>query len=121
MLYPPEPIKLELKPQMFCKMKNLRLLTICNVHYCGRLEYLPSGLKLLDWQGFPWSSLPPKFYPKNLVSLNLSHSRIERPLKKVSSLVFINYYFFKLYHKFLFFFFSSTDLFVPNLDRSEFQ
>jgi hypothetical protein len=93
---PGEPMKVQFNDQ-FLKMKNLRLLKICNVQSCGRLEYLPNGLRLLDWPGFPWSSLPSKFYPKNLVSLNLSHSRIEKPLKQVCSLVFINYYFLKLY------------------------
>uniref|UniRef100_A0A2N9IK80 ADP-ribosyl cyclase/cyclic ADP-ribose hydrolase n=1 Tax=Fagus sylvatica TaxID=28930 RepID=A0A2N9IK80_FAGSY len=85
MLCPPgEPTKVQFNDQ-FLKMKNLRLLIICNIKSCGCLEYLPNGLKLLDWQGFPWSSLPPKFYPKHLVSLNLSHSRIEKPFKQISS------------------------------------
>ena len=107
MLCPPgEPLKVQFDDQ-FLKMKNLRLLKICNIQSCGRLEYLPNGLRLLDWVGFPWSSLPSKFYPKNLVSLNLSHSRIERPLKKVSSLVFINYYFLKLYFIYFFVFYRS--------------
>jgi hypothetical protein len=97
-----EPTKVQFNDQ-FLKMKNLRLLKICNVQSCGCLEYLPNGLRLLDWPRFPWSSLPSKFYPKNLVSLNLSHSRIEKPLKQVCSLVFINYYFLKLYFIYLFF------------------
>jgi hypothetical protein len=116
---PGEPTKVQFNDQ-FLKMKNLRLLIICNIKSCGCLEYLPNGLKLLDWQGFPWSSLSPKFYPKKLVSLNLSHSRIEKPFKQVCYLVFINYYLYKLYFNF-FFFLSSTDLFVLNLDKSEFQ
>ncbi|GMY20846.1 disease resistance protein RPV1-like, partial [Fagus crenata] len=78
---PGEPTKVQFNDQ-FLKMKNLRLLIICNIKSCGCLEYLPNGLKLLYWQGFPWSSLPPKFYPKKLVSLNLSHSRIEKPVKQ---------------------------------------
>ena len=121
---PGEPTKVQFNDQ-FLKMKNLRLLQIRNVQSCGHLEYLPNGLRLLDWPRFPWSSLPPKFYPKKLVSLNLSDSRIEKPFKQVCYLVFINYYFYKLYFKFLpfffFFFYSSTDIFVPNLDRSEFH
>jgi hypothetical protein len=123
MLCPPgEPTKVQFNDQ-FLKMKNLRLLKICNIKSCGCLEYLPNGLRLLDWPGFPWSSLPSKFYPKNLVSLNLSHSRIEKPFKQVCYLVFINYYFLNYINYILnfFFFLSSTDLFVPNLDRSEFQ
>ena len=121
------PTKVQFNDQ-FLKMKNLRLLKICNIQSCGCLEYLPNGLRLLDWAQFPWSSLPSKFYPKNLVSLNLSHSRIEKPLKQVRSLVFINYYFLKLQFKLiiiiiiiLFYFLSSTDLFIPNLDKIKFQ
>ena len=83
MLYPPEPIKLELKPQMFGKMKNLRLLTICNVQCCGRLEYLPSGLKLLDWHEYPLPLLPPDFCPKNLVVFNMAGNQLKKTFKQV--------------------------------------
>jgi hypothetical protein len=122
MLCPPgEPMKVQFNDQ-FLKMKNLRLLKICNVKSCGCLEYLPNGLRLLDWPQFPWSSLPSKFYPKNLVSLNLSHSRIEKPLKQVCSLVFINYYFLKLYFIYLFYFFCLLQISSSQtLTISEFQ
>ncbi|KAL4622118.1 hypothetical protein ACB092_06G274500 [Castanea dentata] len=71
MLYSRKPKKLHLKAQMFRKMKNLRLLTIRNVHCCGQLEYLPNGLRLLDWRKYPLPSLPSHFSPKNLVVLNM--------------------------------------------------
>jgi hypothetical protein len=118
MLCPPgKPTKVQFNDQ-FLKMKNLRLLIICNVQSCGCLEYLPSGLRSLDWPGYPCSSFPSNFCPKKLVALDLSHSQIEKPFNQVCSLVFINDYFFKLY---FIFFFSFVDLFVPNLDRIQFQ
>ena len=105
MLWPPhEPMNVEFNDQ-FLKMKNLRLLIIRNIQSYGRLEYLPNGLRLLDWPGYPCSSLPSNFCPKKLVALDLSHSRIKKPLKQVCSLVFINYYFLKLYSKLINFFF----------------
>ena len=88
MLYPPKPIKLQLKAQIFRKMKNLRLLTIRNVNCCGRLEYLPSGLKLLDWHKDPLPSLPSHFSPKNLVVLDMAGNQLEKSFKRVWSFFF---------------------------------
>ena len=74
---------MQLKTQ-FCKMKNLKLLMICNVHCCdGPLECLPNGLSLLDWREYPFSSWPSDFFPKKLVVLNMPFNRLEEPLKQV--------------------------------------
>ena len=119
MLKSHKPTKVQLKAQ-FLKMKNLRLLIIRNVQSCGRLEYLPNGLRLLDWPGFPSSSLPSDFCPTQLVALEMSGSRIEKPFMQVCSLVFINYYSLNYILNFIFFVFPSTDLSVPKLDICKF-
>ena len=58
------------------KMKNLKYLKVRNV-ICEDLEFLPNGLRLLDWNKFPLSSLPSTFEPSNLVVLNMPWSHIE--------------------------------------------
>nr|XP_023874309.1 disease resistance-like protein DSC1 [Quercus suber] len=76
MIVPPEPTKLQLEANCFEKMKNLKFLMVGNVDICKGLEYLPNGLRVLDWLWFPLSSLPSNFHPQNLVALNLPQSRI---------------------------------------------
>ena len=58
------------------KMKNLKYLKVHNV-ICEDLEFLPNGLRLLDWNKFPLSSLPSTFESSNLVELNVPWSHIE--------------------------------------------
>ena len=58
------------------KMKSLKYLKIRNV-ICKDLKSLPNGLRLLDWNEFPLSSLPSTFEPKKLVVLNMPRSHIE--------------------------------------------
>ena len=82
MLYSPTPTRVKLEAQ-FLKMKNLRLLMIDNVHSCGQLKYLPSGLRLLVCSNCILSSLPSIFNPKKLVALNASGSRLEKPFMQV--------------------------------------
>ena len=42
------------------------------------LKYLSNELRLLDWSGYPFRSLPSSFQPDNLVALLLPYSRIEQ-------------------------------------------
>ncbi|XP_050276723.1 disease resistance protein RUN1-like isoform X1 [Quercus robur] len=72
----PEPTKLQLKANYFEKMGNLKFLLVGNVDTCGDLEYLPNGLRVLDWSRFPSSSLPSNFRPHNLVVLNMPQSPV---------------------------------------------
>ena len=66
-------------PNAFRKMKNLRLLIVRNANISGgHLDFLSNELRLLDWPGYPFPSLPCSFHPKNLVELNLSYSLIKR-------------------------------------------
>ena len=78
-----KPTEVKLEAKVFRKMKNLRFLAIHNVHCHGRLKYLPNGLRVLDWNGYPFSSWPSNFCPKSLVVLNMSRSQLEEPIKQV--------------------------------------
>ena len=100
MIVPLEPTKLQLEATCFEKMKNLKFLMVGNVDICKGLEYLPNGLRVLDWLWFPLSSFPSNFRPQNLVALNLPQSRIilDKLFKVLSFYFFINYYnFINLY------------------------
>ena len=79
----------QIEAEIFRNMKNLRFLIIHNVHFHGGLEYLPNGLRLLDWDTYPFSSLPSSFCPKKLAVLRMPRNRIVEPLMQVWSLVFI--------------------------------
>ena len=76
MICSPESSKIQLEPKCLEKMKNLKFLMISNVDICGDLEYLPNGLRVLDWRGFPLSSLPSNFRPQKLTVLNMPESQV---------------------------------------------
>ena len=71
-----ESSKIPLEPKCLEKMKNLKFLMVSNVDICGDLKYLPNGLRVLDWRGFPLSSLPSNFDPQKLIALNMPGSRV---------------------------------------------
>ena len=71
-----ESSKIQLEPKCLEKMKNLKFLIVSNAEMCGDLKYLPNGLRVLDWHGFPLSSLPSNFRPKKLTVLNMPESRV---------------------------------------------
>ncbi|XP_030961150.1 TMV resistance protein N-like [Quercus lobata] len=91
----PEPTKLQLKANCFEKMGNLKFLLVGNVDTCGDLEYLPNGLRVLDWSRFPSSSLPSNFRPHNLVVLNMPQSPVilDKIFKSIQykSLTYMNF------------------------------
>lgn len=76
----PEPERVLLvNPDAFAKMKKLRLLIVRNADISGsRPEFLSNELRLLDWPGYPFSSLPSKFGPSKLVAVDLSYSRVKK-------------------------------------------
>ena len=76
MICSPEPSKIQLKPKCLEKMKNPKFLMAKNVDICGDLKYLPNGLRVLDWRGFPLSSLPSNFRPQKLTVLNMPESQV---------------------------------------------
>ncbi|XVF78453.1 hypothetical protein PTKIN_Ptkin14bG0134600 [Pterospermum kingtungense] len=73
----------------FLKMKKVRLLKVLYVPNCDDLKYLSTELRLLEWHGYPFKSLPSSFQPDNLVALLLPYSNIQqlwkgnRPLYKL--------------------------------------
>ncbi|XLS95332.1 hypothetical protein HN51_071340 [Arachis hypogaea] len=71
----PEPDNINGKA--FAKMKRLRILVINNALVTDEIQYLSDELRLIDWPGYPSSTLPPNFHPRRLVSLNMSHSHIK--------------------------------------------
>jgi len=66
-----KPKTLQLEANCFEKMKNLKFLIVGNVDIYRGVEYLPNELRLLDWQGFPLSSLPSNFHSQKLIALNM--------------------------------------------------
>ena len=53
-----EPKNVNWDPEAFSKMRNLKLLKICDVQLMRDLKYLPRSLRILDWRGYPSKSLP---------------------------------------------------------------
>ncbi|XP_037494422.1 LOW QUALITY PROTEIN: disease resistance protein RPV1 [Jatropha curcas] len=107
--------------EVFWRMKRLRVLKICYVDHSGGFEYLTQNsrtyairppkksrailygdfsklsndLRCLYWHGCP-QDLPSKFYPVNLVELNMSYSSITK--LPTESKCFDNLRFIKLSH-----------------------
>ncbi|GAU19774.1 hypothetical protein TSUD_79000 [Trifolium subterraneum] len=77
--------KVQLHADTFKKMHNLRMIKFDNGHakdsnvtFHGFLKSFPNHLKFLHWDCFPQRSLPHDFCPKNLVTLDMSHSDLEQ-------------------------------------------
>ncbi|XP_028768509.1 TMV resistance protein N-like [Neltuma alba] len=77
----------------FEKMKNLRILIIENVRFSRGPEYLPNTLRVLDWSGYPSSSLPSDFNPRNLLILSLPECCLQffKPPKVFHSLCLMDF------------------------------
>ncbi|XP_019059596.1 PREDICTED: TMV resistance protein N-like [Tarenaya hassleriana] len=79
-------MKLNISPDVFEKMYNLRFLKFYNSKGvntkvclpCG-LESLPDELRYLCWPEFPLKCLPSEFCPENLVELDMRHSNFTQP------------------------------------------
>ena len=74
---------INLKPAFFETMHHLRLLRLsvhggrCKLHFPQGLHSLPDKLVYLEWDNYPFSSLP--FTPyKYLVKLHLRSSQLKR-------------------------------------------
>ncbi|KAL4605376.1 hypothetical protein ACB092_09G024300 [Castanea dentata] len=83
MLHSPHPETVQLYTEAFKKMENLKFLMVSNVLISEELKNLPNGLKLLEWDQYPFS-LPSNFCPQELVVLKMSHSciRLEKLFKQ---------------------------------------
>ena len=82
----PEPVTMKLQGEPFERMKNLKFLLVENVHiFCEEFQYLPNGLRILEWHKFPFP-WPSKYCPQKLVTLDMSWSsgiRMEKIFKQV--------------------------------------
>ncbi|KAL8105978.1 disease resistance protein RPV1-like isoform X2 [Apium graveolens] len=79
--------EVEWNDEAFEKMKNLRMLKVDQYQigcFSKAPKHLPNNLRVLFWDDYPSSSLPPDFHPKKLVILELRYSRIalEKPFKR---------------------------------------
>ena len=78
-----------MNPDAFTKMKKLRLLIVHNADISGsRLDFLSNELRLLDWPGYPFSSLPSNFGPNKLVAVDMSYSRVKKLIMCSKVLIF---------------------------------
>ncbi|XP_028793751.1 disease resistance protein RPP5-like [Neltuma alba] len=74
-------------------MSNLRILIVRNAKFSMGAKYFPSSLRLLDWDGYPSMTLPPDFYPKNLVCFKLcgSHFRLGETFKRFEHVTYMDF------------------------------
>ncbi|CAN8231344.1 unnamed protein product [Cochlearia groenlandica] len=82
--------KINLCPDVFRRMSNLKFLKFHNSHCSQRcdndlkfqfskvLDNFPRELVYLHWQGYPYEYLPLEFNPEELVDLNLRSSHIKQ-------------------------------------------
>ncbi|XP_022735591.1 TMV resistance protein N-like [Durio zibethinus] len=68
----------------------LRMLKVFHRLNSQDLKYISDELRLLDWSGYPFRSLPSSFQPDNLVALLLPNSHIEHLWKPLSKLKLVN-------------------------------
>ena len=80
--------------EVFSKMKKLRLLKINfvqpqhglirgNVQLPKSLNYLSDELRIIEWYGFPFKSMPTSFQPNKLVELRMCCSCIKHLWKGI--------------------------------------
>ncbi|KAM5551797.1 hypothetical protein ABKV19_026579 [Rosa sericea] len=84
------------KPEAFSNLSQLSLLHICNVDLPNGLTCLSNSLRLLEWRGYPLTSLPQNFEADELIELNLCHSNIKQLWKGTKN--FVELKFIKLCH-----------------------
>ncbi|XP_075654224.1 TMV resistance protein N-like isoform X2 [Castanea sativa] len=83
MWHSPKPRTVNLQADTFKNMRNLKFLLVENIRISKGLKYFPNELRLLQWPEYDFL-LPLKFYPHNLVVLNMRNSqiRLEKLLKQ---------------------------------------
>ena len=99
MLQSPELVNVQLHPDVFKRMENLKILIVDNINICKAIQYLPDGIKILSWPKYPFR-LPSKYCPLQLVRLDMPYSRIglEKLCKQVQLLLPPSYFFCPLFH-----------------------
>ncbi|KAJ7970141.1 Disease resistance protein [Quillaja saponaria] len=93
MLELPQAQQLQLRPNFFKNLKNLRVLIVRNAHFSKAPKHLPNNLRVLDWRDYPSQSLPADFHPETLVVLNMPHSHLtmDEPFKKFGRLTLMDF------------------------------
>ena len=74
--------------EVFSKMSNLRLLSICHLHSKNTLNRDPNELKYLERECYSLKCLPSGFPPKELVQLDMKYSRIKYLWEGVKVILF---------------------------------
>ncbi|XP_034202032.1 disease resistance protein RPV1-like [Prunus dulcis] len=64
--------------EAFRRMCRLRLLKLNYVQLTGSYKHISEELRWLCWHGFPLEVIPKDFYQKNLVAIDMSHSKLIR-------------------------------------------
>ncbi|ONI35707.1 hypothetical protein PRUPE_1G550800 [Prunus persica] len=64
--------------EAFRRMWRLRLLKLNYVQLTGSYKHISKELRWLCWHGFPLEVIPKDFYQKNLVAIDMSHSKLIR-------------------------------------------
>ena len=70
-----------LDAEVFSMMKKMRLLKVgdmVNVKLPQGLDCLSNELRIIEWHGYPLSSMPTNFQPNKLVELKMHCSSIKR-------------------------------------------
>ncbi|XP_028769761.1 TMV resistance protein N-like [Neltuma alba] len=93
MFDPPQHEEVEWSGIAFEKMNNLRILIVRKAQFSIGPRYLPNSLRWLEWQGYPFTELPPNFSPNKLVVFKLCFSpfRLEEPFKRFEYLTCMNF------------------------------
>ncbi|KAH9782176.1 ADP-ribosyl cyclase/cyclic ADP-ribose hydrolase [Citrus sinensis] len=78
-------VYLSASPKAFSKMTNLRLLKICGLQLPQGLEHFSNNLRLLDWHGYPWKSLPSNLQLDKTVEFKMCYSCIEELWKGIKA------------------------------------
>ena len=84
MWHSPNPIRVQLHPEAFEGMDNLKFLIVRNVQISEKVKSLPSGLRLFEWPEYHFSH-PSNYSPRQLVALEMPHSfvKLEELFKQV--------------------------------------
>ncbi|KAK9942290.1 hypothetical protein M0R45_007964 [Rubus argutus] len=86
--------EIRLNSKCFKKMRYLKFFINVNARFCGKVEYLPEQLRLLDWPKYPFQSLPSNFKMKKLIQLSMPQSRISslgEGFKRLQNLTSMNF------------------------------
>ncbi|XP_062020855.1 TMV resistance protein N-like [Rosa rugosa] len=78
-----------LNPKCFKKMRNLKIFININGWFCGKVDYYPNQLQLLEWRDCPLKFFPRNFNMKNIIQLNMPRSCISR-FKSMENLKSLN-------------------------------